>query len=42
MKLFLIGFAAVIVTFVVLNFIAGCESWDDPACITPKEMIGWE
>lgn len=25
-------------TFVILNMITGCESWDDPACITPTSL----
>lgn len=26
-------------TFVVLNIMVGCESWEDDACITPKEFV---
>lgn len=33
--------AAAFVAFVLVNFLAGCERWDDPVCITPLEMIGW-
>lgn len=35
-------FAAVTVAFVVLNLIVGCESWDQPQCITIGELIGGE
>lgn len=33
------AFAAMMV-FVVLNLLVGCETWADPACITPKEFLG--
>lgn len=26
-------------TFVVLNIMVGCQSWEDEACITPKEFV---
>ena len=37
------GLAALIVSllllFVMLNLMIGCESWDQPNCVTPKQFL---
>lgn len=31
--------AGFVIVFVLLNILMGCESWNDPACVTPSEMV---
>lgn len=31
--------AGLLVVFVLLNILVGCDSWNDPACVTPSEMM---
>ena len=31
--------AGLVFVFVLLNILVGCESWDNPRCVTPSEMI---
>lgn len=37
------GLAAMIVSlllmFVMLNLMTGCESWEQPNCVTPKQFL---
>lgn len=28
-----------LVVFILVNILVGCESWNDPACVTPSEML---
>lgn len=32
-------FTAMMIMFIALNMVMQCESWEDPACVTPKEMF---
>jgi hypothetical protein len=32
----LVGFLLV---FVLVNILVGCDSWEDPTCVTPSEML---
>lgn len=27
------------ISFIVLNMIVGCETWEDPVCVTPTEFF---
>jgi hypothetical protein len=29
-----------VITFVLVNIVVGCESWSNDACVTPSEFIG--
>jgi hypothetical protein len=28
-----------LITFILMNIVMGCDSWENPACITPVEML---
>ncbi len=30
---------ASVLTFVVLNMMVQCETWEDPACVTPNQFM---
>jgi hypothetical protein len=31
---------SLLLIFVSLNVVFGCESWTDPSCVTPVELFG--
>lgn len=31
--------AGLLVVFVLVNILVGCDSWSDPVCVTPSEMM---
>lgn len=32
---------APVFTFVLLNVVVQCDSWGDPACVTPTQFVGF-
>jgi len=32
-------FMAIMILFVGVNVMVGCESWEDPGCVSPMDLI---
>lgn len=33
---------SLLIVFISVNMMTGCEDWSQPNCVTPKELLGWD